>query len=101
MFEDPNNAAAEAIRLATDYHSAYLDESINSNQFLIEESLQQIVNQCQQLNQWDPLRNIIHTVFSNRQNLSSSFLKKGAFPLNLSSNIDTSSSASATPKSKF
>lgn len=98
IFKDPNKAAVEALRLATDYHSAYLDESINSNQFLMEENLQQII----QSEQWDLLRTVIHTVFSNRQNLSSSFLKKGAFPLNLSSNIDTSSSsASATPKSSF
>lgn len=99
LLANPNNAAAEAIKLTADYNSAYLDELMNSNLFLIEENLQQIINKCKEVNNWDLLRNLVHSVFSNRQNLSSSFLQKG-FPLNLSLNTDAPSASSATPKSK-
>ncbi len=100
FFEDANNAAAQAIKLTAEYNSAYLDEYINSNLFLIEENLQQIINKSKELNNWELLQNLIHSVFSNRQNLSSSFLRKG-FPLNLSLNNETSFATSVTPKSKF
>ncbi|CAF3302124.1 unnamed protein product [Rotaria socialis] len=102
LFEDPNNVAAEAIKLAHDYGLAYLDEYMNSNSFLIEENLQQIIMKCKELNNWGLLQKLIYSVFSNRQNLSSSFLRKG-FPINSSTNNDISSSktASATAKSHF
>ena len=99
LFQDRNNVAAEVIKLIAEYNSAYLDEFINSNLFLIEENLREILNKCKELNQWDLLRNVIYNVFSNRQNLSCSFLKKGGFHLNLSSNQQTSLASSATPKS--
>jgi len=100
FFEDPNNVAAESIKLTYEYNSAYLDEYMNSNLFLIEENLQQIINKSKELNNWEILQNIIHLVFSNRQNLSSSFLQKG-FLINLSINNEISSATtSATPKSK-
>lgn len=100
LFTNPNHVAAESIKLTAEYHSAYLDENINSNMFLMEENLLEIINKCKQLNNWDLLRHVIHNVFSNRQNLSSCFLKKGAFVLNLSSNQETSTTSSAIPKSK-
>ncbi len=99
LFEDPNNIAAEAIKLTHEYGPAYLDEYMNSNLFLIEENLQQTINKSKQLNNWEFLQNLIYSVFSNRQHLSSSFLHKG-FPINISLNIDTSSVTSATPKSR-
>lgn len=100
MFKDPNNVAAEAIRLTHDYNSAYLDEIMNLNLFLIEENLQQIVNKCKELDNWQILQNVIYLIFSNRQNLSSSFLQKG-FLINISSSTETSTTTttSATPKS--
>ncbi|CAF4769682.1 unnamed protein product [Rotaria sp. Silwood1] len=100
IFEDPNNAAAEAIKLTHEYGSTYLDEYINSNLFLIEENLQQIINKSKEINNWTLLQNLIYSVFSNRQNLSSSFLQK-TFPMNILLNNETSSSASATAKSNF
>ena len=72
---------------------------MNSNLFLIEEKLVQSINRCQQNDNWEQLQNLIFSVFSDRQNLSSSFLRKG-FPLNISLDYESSSSASATPKSK-
>ncbi|CAF0756173.1 unnamed protein product [Adineta steineri] len=103
LFEDPNNVAAEAITLTHEYGSAYLDEYMNANLFIIEENLIQIINKSKEQNNWRLLQNLIYSVFSNRQNLSSSFLRKG-FPLNLSLNTDSSSSFTtnaATPKSNF
>ncbi|CAF0852396.1 unnamed protein product [Rotaria sordida] len=100
FFEDPNNAAAEAIKLSHEYGSIYLDEYINSNLFLREENLQQTINKSKEINDWTLLQNLIYSVFSNRQNLSSSFLQKG-FPMNISLNNEISSSASATAKSNF
>jgi hypothetical protein len=100
LFDDRNNAAAEAIKLTHEYGSAYLDEYINSNLFLREENLQQIINQSKERNNWELLQNLIYSVFSNRQNLSSSFLQKG-FSINISLNNQTSSATSATPKSKM
>ena len=99
MFEDPNNVAAEAIKLTHEYGSAYLDEYMNSNLFLIEENLQQTIKKSKEINNWELLQNLIFSVFSNRQYLSSSFLQKG-FPINISVNTSTSSTASATPKSR-
>ncbi|UJR23464.1 hypothetical protein I4U23_026466 [Adineta vaga] len=98
-FKNANNAAAEAVKLIHERGSAYLDEYMNSNLFLIEDNLEQFIKKCKENNNFDLLQKLIHSVFSNRQNLSSSFLRKG-FPLNLSPNTDTSS-ASATPKSSF
>lgn len=72
---------------------------MNSNLFLIEDNLQQTINKSKERNNWEFLQNLIYSAFSNRQHLSSSFLKKG-FPLNISHNIDSSSATSATPKSK-
>jgi hypothetical protein len=100
FFEDPNNAAAEAIKLTAEYNSAYLDEYVNSNLFLIEETLQQIINKSKESNNWEILQNFIYSVFSNRQNLSSSFLQKG-YLINLPRNHEISSATSATPKSKI
>ncbi|CAF2415101.1 unnamed protein product [Rotaria sp. Silwood2] len=100
FFADPNYAAAEAIKLTHEYGSTYLDEYINSNLFVIEENLQQIINKSKEISNWTLLQNLIYCVFSNRQNLSSSFLQKG-FPMNISLNNETSSSASATAKSNF
>jgi hypothetical protein len=99
-FKNANNVAAEALKLTADHNSAYLDEYINSNLFLIEENLQQIINKSKELNNWSLIQNTIQSVFSNRQNLSSSFLRT-SFPINLSVNNDTSSAQSVTPKSKF
>ena len=99
LFEDKNNAAAEAIKLAAEYNSAYLDEFINSKLFLTEELLEQIINRSKESNNWRILTEFIYSIFSNRQNLSSSFLQKG-YPINLSLNNDISSATSATPKSK-
>lgn len=97
-FENANNAAAEAIKITHDYGCTYLDEYINSNLFLREDILQQIINRCKEINNWQLLQNLMFSVFSNRQNLSSSFLQKG-FPLYISLNNETSPSASATAKS--
>ena len=99
FLQDPNNAAAEAIKLTYEYGSIYLDEYMNSNLFLIEENLQQIIQKSEETDNWEPLQNLVDSVFSNRQNLSSSFLKKGS-PMNISLNNETSLSTSATPKSK-
>lgn len=98
--KDANNAAAEAIKLAHDYGLSYLDEYMNSNLFLTEANLEQIINKCRNSNDWTALQNLIYSVFSNRQNLSSSFLQKG-FYINVSLNNDSSSSTSATAKSKI
>src|SRR5262249_46221829 len=103
FFEDRNNVAAESIKLTAEYNSAYLDEYMNLNLFLIEDNLQQIINKSKETNNWERLQNIIFTVFSNRQNLSSSFLQKG-YLINLSlnnNNNNISSTTSATPKSHF
>jgi hypothetical protein len=75
---------------------------MNSNLFLIEENLQQIINKSKESNNWQLLQNLIYSVFSNRQNLSSSFLQKG-FLINISLNNEispTKTTASVTPKSK-
>ncbi|CAF1526298.1 unnamed protein product [Adineta ricciae] len=99
--QNPNTAAAQAIHLATEFGSVYLDEFINSNSFLVQDNLEHILTKSKQTNNYDLLQKLIYSVFSNRQNLSSSFLQKG-FPLNISQATDQSSiTTSATPKSTF
>lgn len=96
-----NNAAAEAIKLSHDYGLSYLDESVNSKMFLTETILKQIVQRCAKNGDWTLLRNHVQSVFSDRQNLSSSFLQKG-FPVNTSLQKDAALvAASATSKSNF
>lgn len=73
---------------------------MNLNLFLSDDNLQQIINKSKESNNWQILQNIILAIFSNRQNLSSSFLQKG-FLINISKSNETNSTNSATPKSKF
>lgn len=102
LFTDANKAAAEAIKLSAEYNSAYLDEYMNSKLFLIEDNLQQTIQLCQKSNNCQSLKDVLSTVFSNRQNLSSSFLRK-TYPINISLNQEKFSKATtdATPKSQF
>ncbi len=65
---------------------------------LTENNLEELINQCKQMNNWDLLRNSIEFIFSNRLNLSTSFLKND-FSQNISIKYQSSSTASATPKS--
>lgn len=98
FFTDVNNAAAEAIKLSHEYGPAYLDEYINSNLFLTDTSLEQLIHRCEQTSNWSLLATVIEKVFSDRQNLSSCFLQKG-FLINISLQHETGSTSSATSKS--
>lgn len=93
---NPNNAAAEAIKLSNDYGSSCLDEFVNSKMFLTETILNQIIEKPNGL---ILLNESIQMVFSDRQNLSSSFLQKG-FAINISLENETTG-ASVTSKSQF
>jgi hypothetical protein len=64
-----------------------------------EDNVQELIHQCQQTNNWNVLKNSIEFIFSNRFNLSTSFLRKD-FSENISVHQESSSTASATPKSK-
>ncbi len=64
-----------------------------------ENSLRELINQCEETKNWDLLKDSIRLVFSNRLNLSTSFLKQ-EFAENISVNQVSSPTASATPKSR-
>ncbi len=57
-----------------------------------ENNLQDLINQCQQMNNWNLLKNSVEFIFSNRFNLSTSFLKK-YFSENISINQQSSPTA--------
>lgn len=94
--ENANNAAAEAIKLSHDYGESYLDDFVNSKMFFTETILDEIIRRRDRT----LLNEFIQNVFSDRQNLSSSFLQKG-FPINISLQIDATSTKSFTSKSKI
>lgn len=102
-FENANIAAAESIKLCNDYGPSCLDEYVNSKLFLTESIIDVTIDKARKTNEWNLLREMIKNTFSSRQNLSSSFLKKG-YMLNIT--LDTQSttattSASVTPKSNL
>ncbi len=66
---------------------------------LTENNLRELIDQCRTTADWNLLKNSIEFIFSNRSNLSTSFLKKD-FLENISINKEFSSTGSATPKSK-
>jgi len=66
---------------------------------LTENNLRELIDQCRTTTDWNLLKNSIEFIFSNRLNLSTSFLKKD-FLENISINKQFSSTGSATPKSK-
>jgi hypothetical protein len=101
--EDRNKVAAEAIRLCSEHVELCVDENMiqENDEFkikhLTEDNLEKLIHRCKQTNNWDLLRNTIEFIFSNRLNLSTSFLKKDfsqTIPMN------KQNSSSATPKSK-
>ncbi len=106
--DDRNNIAAEALRLlAQQAQLCVSDDIIKDNEnkmkikyFTDENSLRKLINQCEETKNWNLLKDSIHLVFSNRLNLSTSFLKKD-FTENISINQISSPTASATPKSKI
>ena len=105
MLEDQNQAAAEAIRLSSERVELCVNENILKEKeelkmkYFTEDNLQKLVSQCKQTNNWSLFRNSIEFIFSNRLNLSTSFLQK-EFSENLSMKTESSLTASATPKSK-
>ena len=99
LLEDANHAAAESIKLCHDYGTSRLDEYVNSRLFVTESILEQIIERCRNTNDWTLYRDLIRNIFSDRQNLSSSFLRKG-FMINISLEQRPTSAASATSKSK-
>ena len=67
---------------------------------LTADNLQELIQRCERKNNnWNLLNDTIETIFSNRSNLSNSFLKS-EYSNNISKAEEISSSASATPKSK-
>lgn len=67
---------------------------LNTNEIIhfTKENFQELIDQCKQMNNWKT----IEFIFSNRLNLSTSFLKKD-FTGNISMNYQ---STSVTPKSE-
>jgi hypothetical protein len=105
IIENPNKAAAEAIRLCSEHVELCVNEHMISEndefkiKALTEDNLQKLIRRCKQTKNWDLLRNTIEFIFSNRLNLSTSFLKKD-FLENIPINKKFSSTGSVTPKSK-
>ncbi len=66
---------------------------------LTENNLRELIDQCRTTADWNLLKNSIAFIFSNRLNLSTSFLKKD-FLENIPINKKFSSTGSVTPKSK-
>ena len=106
LVEDPNNVAAEAIRLYSEQAELCVDENMTNEkneskiEYLTEDNLEKIIQHCQQTNNWNLLRNTIELIFSNRSYLSNSFLKKN-FTQNISlKNHLSTTTMSAIPKSR-
>ena len=105
FLEDRNKVAAEAIQLLTECAQLCVNDNLVKNyeeksqiKNLTENNLQQLINQCKQINNWNLLKQSIELIFSNRLYLSTSFLKKDYLE-NLSINQQTTTTTSATPKS--
>jgi len=83
-------------------YQQYLIQTIDSNFInnLTENNLQELINHCKKIDNWNLLNKSIEDIFSNRLNLLNSFLKED-FSNNISINKEFSSTASATPKSKI
>jgi hypothetical protein len=106
LIKDPNKVAAVAIHLNSVHAQLCADDHKTKSDVreelkiknLTEDNLRELINQCKQTNNWNLLNNSIESIFSNRLNLSTSFLKND-FSENISINNEFSSTASATPKS--
>ncbi|CAF3358329.1 unnamed protein product [Rotaria sp. Silwood1] len=107
ILDDRNKVAAEAIRLSLEHVLLCVDENmiklheekIKINN-LSENSLQELINYCKNINNWNLLNKSIEDIFSNRLNLLNNFLKED-FSNNILMNKEFLSTASATPKSFF
>ncbi|CAF1329352.1 unnamed protein product [Rotaria sordida] len=107
ILNDRNEVAAEAIRLSLEHVPLCVDENIIKEyeekmeiNKLTENNLQELINHCKKIDNWNLLNKSIEDIFSNRLNLLNSFLKED-FSNNISINKEFSSTASATPKSFF
>ncbi|CAF0925783.1 unnamed protein product [Adineta steineri] len=106
MLNDPNKVAAEAIRLCGKHAQLCIDKNMLKTNIeeikirnLTEDYLHELIEQCKKTANWNLLRDEIDIIFSNRLNLSTSFLKK-EFLENISVKKESSSS-STTSKSLF
>ncbi|CAF2317147.1 unnamed protein product [Rotaria sp. Silwood2] len=105
--DDRNEVAAEAIRLSLEHVPLCVDENIIKEHEeklkinnLTENNLQELINYCKKMNNWNLLNKSLEDIFSKRLNLLNNFLKED-FSNNILMNAEFLSTASATPKSFF
>jgi hypothetical protein len=99
FLEDRNKVAAEALQLFSKQAQICVHEDEIKIKNFTENNLLELINQCKETNNWNLLKDSIRLIFSNRLNLSTSFLKKD-FSENISVHQVSSPTASATPKSR-
>lgn len=96
---DRNQVAAEAIRLFVEQVPLCSHRIELKVQNMTENTLRELIHQCEEKDNWSDLHERIGTVFSNRMNLSTSFLRS-EFSQPILIDPISPLETSATPKSR-